>query len=160
MVESANRVVARTIRRDSDAIEQTELPGCLDVRARVVAEVQEEAYPAGGFRAVSVREVPDDPRMPVDVQWVGCDESVVAESLDPGVPIDLVHVRPLDDLDDNAVRADAVRHAAPKNRARHMCTEGVVGLLAWPQWKIDGDENMRSIDRLLYYNSRRPREGI
>jgi len=84
--------LAGTHRWESDGIEQTELPaGCLDVPAIAVVEVQEEAHPARAFRGVSVRVIPDDPRIPADVERVRCDESVVAvaDFPYPGEPIDL-----------------------------------------------------------------------
>jgi hypothetical protein len=45
---------------------------------------------------------------------------------------------------------DTLRCAAtppPMNRAQHI----IAGLAT--QWEFDGDENIRSIDRLLYYDT-------
>lgn len=61
-----------------------------------VTETQEEGYPTRVFCAVTIREVPDTPGMASDVEGLGFDGFAVAESLGPGVAIDLEDVRPLD----------------------------------------------------------------
>jgi hypothetical protein len=76
-----------------------------------------EGYPAGVVCAITIREVPDTPAMASDVEGLGLDRFLVAESFGPGVAVDLEDVRPLHGRGDDGRRA--VCDAGANNRARH-----------------------------------------
>jgi hypothetical protein len=84
--------------------------------------------------------------MPANIERVGCDESVVADadSLDPGVPINLEHVRPLDGW---ATMPDSLTVCTRPPPPR---TE--LGICVWKEMKVGHNaisSEMRSIDKLL-----------